>query len=92
MLSVLGDNSSGKEAVVPLERAAEMGFGGGGSGPTQGDVYLDSQKVGTVLFKALRSQGDQRRRAQRQKGRVGVSSEPVDVLAYFVFFRLSSTA
>jgi phage-related protein len=27
---VAGDNASGIEAVVPLERAAEMGFGGGG--------------------------------------------------------------
>jgi hypothetical protein len=29
-LAVLGDNPSGKEAVVPLEKAGEMGFGGGG--------------------------------------------------------------
>lgn len=29
-LAVLGDNPSGKEAVVPLEKAGEMGFGGSG--------------------------------------------------------------
>lgn len=29
-LAMLGDNASGKEAVVPLEKAGEMGFGGGG--------------------------------------------------------------
>lgn len=29
-LAMIGDNPSGKEAVVPLEKAGEMGFGGGG--------------------------------------------------------------
>lgn len=31
-LAILGDNRSRKEAVVPLERAGEMGFGGGSGG------------------------------------------------------------
>ena len=30
MLAMIGDNPSGKEAVIPLEKAGEMGFGGGG--------------------------------------------------------------
>jgi len=30
-LAMIGDNPSGKEAVVPLEKAGEMGFGGGGN-------------------------------------------------------------
>ena len=30
MLAMLGDNRSGREAIVPLERAGEMGFGGKG--------------------------------------------------------------
>jgi phage-related protein len=29
MLAQIGDNRSGREAIVPLERAGEMGFGGG---------------------------------------------------------------
>jgi len=29
-LALLGDNASGKEAVIPLEKAGEMGFGGQG--------------------------------------------------------------
>jgi hypothetical protein len=28
-LAILGDNQSGREAIVPLERAGDMGFGGG---------------------------------------------------------------
>ena len=31
MLALLGDNKSGKEAVIPLEKAGEMGFGGKGN-------------------------------------------------------------
>jgi|9_EtaG_2_1085328.scaffolds.fasta_scaffold00533_6 hypothetical protein len=30
MLAMIGDNPSGKEAVIPLEKAGDMGFGGGG--------------------------------------------------------------
>lgn len=30
MLAVIGDNPSHREAIVPLEKAGEMGFGGGG--------------------------------------------------------------
>lgn len=30
-IAMIGDNPSGKEAVVPLEKAGEMGFGGGGN-------------------------------------------------------------
>lgn len=31
-LAIIGDNKSGAEAIVPLERASEFGFGPGGSG------------------------------------------------------------
>lgn len=41
-LALIGDNRSGREAVVPLERADEFGFGRGEGGPTVqiGEVHM----------------------------------------------------
>lgn len=52
-LAVIGE--SGPEAVVPLNSAAAAGFGGGGQQMT-GDVYIDGQKAGQVLWRPIRDQ------------------------------------
>lgn len=46
-LAMLGDNTSGREAVVPLERAGEMGFGG-----TQIHVHVTAGAVGSEAYLA----------------------------------------
>jgi hypothetical protein len=55
MLAQIGDNSSGREAIVPLERAGELGFGGGG-----GDIVInvsagvgDPVAIGRAVANAL---------------------------------------
>lgn len=57
-LAILGDNPSRKEAVIPLERAHEMGFGGGGGGTS---ITLNVEQLivqdGRDLDKTLRSWG-----------------------------------
>lgn len=60
MLAMLGDNRSGTEAVVPLERAAEFGFGArSNSGATyninvQAGVGTNGAEVGRQVVEAIR--------------------------------------
>lgn len=61
--AVIGDNASGKEAVIPLEKMGDMGFGGGGMtvnfyGPILGkesDAAEFAEKIDTELYKLRRS-------------------------------------
>jgi phage-related protein len=57
-LAIVGDNKSGKEAIVPLERASEFGFGGGdGAGVTieEANFYngTDADLVAQKMYAAL---------------------------------------
>lgn len=63
--ALIGDNPSGIEAVIPLEKAGQMGFGGGGSltvifqGPVMGDPIQAREfasMIDTELYK-LKQQG-----------------------------------
>lgn len=60
MLAMIGDNRSGKEAVVPLERAHEFGFGGGGGAPVSITIQTgvgDPVAIGRALIEALDAAG-----------------------------------
>lgn len=55
---VAGDNPSGIEAIVPLERAREMGFGGGGGDTI--NIHITATDTGDVMRqidRTLRLQG-----------------------------------
>jgi phage-related protein len=54
-LAMIGDNMSGKEAVIPLERAGEFGFGGG-SGTTYNITVnaLDPASASRAVVDAIR--------------------------------------
>lgn len=54
MLAMLGDNRSGKEAVVPLEKAGQFGFGGG-QPPIELTLNIDSKAFATATWPAIRS-------------------------------------
>jgi len=59
-LAVLGDNPSGREAVVPLERAGEFGFGGGGGGggqvPVHTTIVLDGRAIARAVTPGVREE------------------------------------
>lgn len=57
MLAVLGDNPSGKEMVVPLEKAQDMGFGGGSTINLTVNAGLgtNGQQVGAEIISALKN-------------------------------------
>jgi len=55
MLAVVGDNRARKEAIVPLEKAGQFGFGGGDL-TIEVPVYLDSQKIGKATARHVRSE------------------------------------
>lgn len=55
-LALLGDNPSGMEAIVPLERAGEMGFGGATINLTvNAGLGTNGQHVGAEIITALKT-------------------------------------
>lgn len=56
MLAVLGDNPSGTEAIVPLEKAGDMGFGGTTINLTvNAGLGTNGQQVGAEIISALKN-------------------------------------
>ena len=55
-LALLGDNPSGTEAIVPLERASEMGFGGTTTFNINVNAGMgtDGRRVGAEIISALK--------------------------------------
>ena len=68
-LAMIGDNPSGKEAVVPLEKAGEMGFGGGGGGGMTVNINVGGVTDRTDKKQLAREIGDLIRAEMSRGGR-----------------------
>lgn len=55
MMAMIGDNPSGREAVIPLEKADQFGFGSGGGGPVQVVMQLDGKTLASATWPSLRT-------------------------------------
>jgi hypothetical protein len=56
MMIGVGDNPSGREAIVPLEKAGQMGFGGGGDVVVPIELSIDGQKFAAATARYTRAQ------------------------------------